>query len=136
MTNAFEYISCTNKIHGAELELTLDPKPPVAGQPVTLTVSSDFNQDITAGTYIYIKLLEGTIGKEPIERCVYKQKICIGNEALCPISVGKIVKPILAHQENTMVMWLLLAVRVIQETLHIVPIYRTIHFEVKYCHFK
>ncbi|CAG8455164.1 175_t:CDS:1 [Cetraspora pellucida] len=94
MTNAYVQTFCATKISGAELELTLDPKPPVAGQPITLTVSSDFRDDITAGTYIYIKLLEGAIGKEPLERCEYKQKICIGNEALCPISVGKTVKVI------------------------------------------
>ncbi|CAG8737564.1 8693_t:CDS:1, partial [Cetraspora pellucida] len=94
MANAYEYTGCTNKIYGMELELTLDPNPPVAGQPITLTVSSDFNQPITAEDYIYIKLLEGSPDREPLEKCEYKQKICFGNEALCPISVGKIVKVI------------------------------------------
>ncbi|CAG8462381.1 5313_t:CDS:2 [Cetraspora pellucida] len=92
MANAFEYTSCTETMFGAELELTFDPNPLVAGQDITVTVSSDFSRDITADTNIYIKLLERELDNKPVEKCVYKQKICIGNEALCPISVGKKVK--------------------------------------------
>ncbi|CAG8545178.1 5409_t:CDS:1 [Cetraspora pellucida] len=92
MANAFVYTSCADKIYGAELELTFDPKLPVAGQPITLSISSDFNQEITTKTHIYIKLLEGAYDKEPLEMYKYYQKLCTGNEALCPISVGKTIK--------------------------------------------
>ncbi|CAG8790465.1 18153_t:CDS:1, partial [Cetraspora pellucida] len=52
----------------------------------------DFSQEITAVTNVYVTILERPLDSKPLEKLKYKQQICIGNKALCPISVGKIVK--------------------------------------------
>ncbi|CAG8788644.1 10690_t:CDS:1, partial [Cetraspora pellucida] len=95
MANAYVHTMCADKIYGAELKLTFDPKLPVAGQTITINITGDFNRPITETTYIYIKLLEGSYyDKEPIEMYKYYQKLCIGNETLCPISAGKKIEVI------------------------------------------